>query len=77
MRVKRSDQITSAAIAYLQSVNGYFKVSICGVFPMECHRRRAALICSQRSEFFLIANAFSASFQCKRRGLAVRRWLPT
>lgn len=25
MRVKRSDQITRSAIAYLQSVNGYFK----------------------------------------------------
>ena len=25
MRVKRSDEITRSAIAYLQSVNGYFK----------------------------------------------------
>lgn len=37
---------------------------------MECHRRHAALICARRSEFFLIGNAFCASFQCERRG----RW---
>lgn len=32
---------------------------------MECHRLHAALICARRTEFFLVAVAFSASFQCE------------
>lgn len=53
MRVKRSDQITRSAIAYLQSVNGYFKSRYAKYFPWNVTVAMLHLYVLDELNFFL------------------------